>query len=349
MLNIYTTEEKLVEITLEGSDWLNIINKLHKVTICNDSAEEEWDITNEVLLSLHRAQTILDVDNELIKDINNDPSHVRELSNPIYILDMNEKEAQAIAEKYGVIFLPSVHTPEPVVAKNGWDIDTSDSEIPNNWEYFLNGIETPFHALAIVDRYFFSSQVGETFADAISNLRGILNTLLPDKGKPVHNMTVSIIFDETKADAGYDMAKIATEVNKVKKSLVNKAPFNMELFAVNSNCYRYEDTHDRFIISNYFVISASHKLKAYRPTDDDGDSLCNQILTFNYLYSKGLAEGDRSSAPVKTQDRVISALCEALHTSKKEITYAVNGQTKRKGDIQLNNELFCTSADRLHR
>ena len=103
MLNIYTTEEKLVEITLEGSDWLNIINKLHKVTICNDSAEEEWDITNDVLLSLHRAQTIIDVDNELIKDINNDPSHVRELSNPIYILDMNEKEAQAIAEKYGNI------------------------------------------------------------------------------------------------------------------------------------------------------------------------------------------------------------------------------------------------------
>lgn len=84
MLNIYTTEEKLVEITLEGGDWLNIINKLHKVTICNDSAEEEWDITNDVLLSLHRAQTIIDVDNELIKDINNDPSHVRELSNPIY-------------------------------------------------------------------------------------------------------------------------------------------------------------------------------------------------------------------------------------------------------------------------
>ena len=339
MLNIYTTEDKLVEICMEGGDWYNIIQKLRSVLVCNGSEDEEWDTSNEMLMSLYRSQTSIDVDNELLADIKEDKSHVRDIPNPIYILDVDYKEAKDISEKYGVIFLPTVNTPEPAVAKRGWDIDTGDKDKQKNWNYFLKGIATPFHALTIIDRYFFSSQTGESFEDSLFNLRSILNTLLPEK--PVQNMYVSLIFDDTKADKEYDMARIATEVNKIKKSLINKTPFNMELFAINSNCYNYEDTHDRFIISNYFIINAGHKLKAYSPSDSGGESLCNQLLTFNYLFSKGLAEDDRSSAPIKTQDRVLSALCEAFHTSPKEIAYAINGQKKKKGDFKLNNDLFC--------
>lgn len=338
MLNIYTTEDKLVEICMDGGDWYNIVKKLRSVFVCNDSEEEEWDTSNEMLMSLYRSQTSIEVDNELLADIREDMSHVRDISNPIYILDVDYKEAKAISEKYGVIFLPTDNTPEPAIAKRGWDIDTSDIEKPKNWESFLKDIETPFHALTIIDRYFFSSQIGESFEDSRYNLRSILNTLLPEK--PVYNMYVSLIFDDTKTDPGYDMARIATEVNKIKKSLINKTPFNIELFAINSNCYNYEETHDRFIISNYFVVNAGHKLKAFRP-NGSGTSLCNQSLSFNYLFSKGLAVDDRSSAPIKTQDRVLSALCESFHTSPNEIAYAINGQKKRKGDLELNNELFC--------
>ena len=100
----------------------------------------------------------------------------------------------------------------------------------------------------------------------------------------------------------------------------------------------YEETHDRFIISNYFVIHASHKIKAFNAQQK---SLCAQKLTFDYLYSEGIEEDDISSTPEVSQDRVLKALCDTFHTSKSEIQYAANGQVNKKGVFTIQNDLFC--------
>ena len=134
------------------------------------------------------------------------------------------------------------------------------------------------------------------------------------------------------------MSELATKVNKIKKSILEKTPFTLELISIDSNCYKYEDTHDRFIVSNYFVINATHKIKAFNARNQ---SLCGQKLFFDYLYSNGIEEGDISSTPEVSQDRVLKAICDAIHTSKSEITYAANGQTNKKGIFSLQNELFC--------
>ena len=152
----------------------------------------------------------------------------------------------------------------------------------------------------------------------------------------MHKFTVSIIFDETKSDLS--MAELATKVNKIKKTIMGKTPFILELISIDNNCYKYEETHDRFIISNYFVISATHKIKAF---NTERKSLCSQKIVFDYLYSKGIEEGDISSIPEVSQDRVLKAVCDSIHTSKAEILYAVNGQISKKGAFSLQNELFC--------
>lgn len=334
MFTLYTTEDKLTELCLEGAEWYDIIRNQRTIIVCNNSDDEEWDLTNKTLMALHRAGTSIDVDNELVSEIKEDNSKVLELVNPAYILDFKEEDAKAIQEKYGVIFLPTQNTPKPILAKRGWDIDTTDDSKPNTWEYFLKGNKVPFNSLVIVDRYFFSSQTGETFEDSLFNLRAILNTLLPSKA--MHKFTVSIIFDESKSD--FEMQDLATKVNKVKKSIIGKTPFTLELISIDSNCYMYEETHDRFIISNYFVINATHKIKAFNANKD---SLCGQKLFFDYLYSKGIEEDDISSTPEVSQDRILKAICDSVHTSKSEIFYAVNGQTSKKGVFSLENEIFC--------
>lgn len=254
--------------------------------------------------------------------------------NPAYILDYSEHEATEISKKYGVIFLPTRNTPEPAIAETGWTLDTSDDSKEQSWDFFLSGIKTKYNSLVIIDRYFFSSENGESLEDSKFNLRSILKNLLPKE--QMHKFTVSIIFDGAKADI--EMRELATEVNKIKKTLVGHTSFDMELISIDSNCYNYDKTHDRFIVSNYFVIDAAHKIKAFRT---DKTVLTEQNIHFKYLYSEGIRENDKSSKPEVSQDRILKAICDAMHTSKREMLHAANGQMSLKGDFLPINEMFC--------
>lgn len=334
MFTLYTTEDKLTELCLEGGTWYDIIRNQKNIIVCNDSDEEEWDENNSVLMNLHRAEIEIDVDNELAEDIKKDTQNVLELVNPAYILDYSEQEATEISKKYGVIFLSTQNTPEPAIAETGWTLDTSDDSKEQSWDFFLSGIKTKYNSLVIIDRYFFSSEYGESLEDSKFNLRSILNNLLPKE--QMHKFTVSIIFDITKADK--EMRELATEVNKIKKTLVGHTSFDMELISIDSNCYNYDKTHDRFIVSNYFVIDAAHKIKAFRT---DKTVLTEQNIHFNYLYSEGIREHDKSSKPEVSQDRILKAIRDAMHTSKREMLHAANGQMSQKGDFQPKNKMFC--------
>lgn len=334
MFTFYTTEDKLTELCLEGGTWYDIIRNQRTIYVCNDSDEEEWDISNEILLNLYRGGVEIEVDNEVAEDIKKDTKNVLELVNPAYILDYSEQEATEISRKYGVIFLPTQNTPEPAIAETGWTLDTSDDSKEQSWDFFLSGIKTKYNSLVIIDRYFFSSEYGESLEDSKFNLRSILNILLPKE--QMHKFTVSIIFDITKADK--EMQELATEVNKIKKTLVGHTSFDMELISIDSNCYNYDKTHDRFIVSNYFVIDAAHKIKAFRT---DKTVLTEQNIHFKYLYSEGIRENDKSSKPEVSQDRILKAVCDAMHTSKREMLHAANGQLSQKGDFQPKNEMFC--------
>ncbi len=334
MFTFYTTEDKLTELCLEGGTWYDIIRNQRTIYVCNDSDEEEWDISNEILLNLYRGGVEIEVDNEVAEDIKKDTKNVLELVNPAYILDYSEQEATEISRKYGVIFLPTQNTPEPAIAETGWTLDTSDDSKEQSWDFFLSGIKTKYNSLVIIDRYFFSSEYGESLEDSKFNLRSILNILLPKE--QMHKFTVSIIFDITKADK--EMQELATEVNKIKKTLVGHTSFDMELISIDSNCYNYDKTHDRFIVSNYFVIDAAHKIKAFRT---DKTVLTEQNIHFKYLYSEEIRENDKSSKPEVSQDRILKAVCDAMHTSKREMLHAANGQMSQKGDFQPKNEMFC--------
>lgn len=334
MFTFYTTEDKLTELCLEGGTWYDIIRNQRTIYVCNDSDEEEWDISNEILLNLYRGGVEIEVDNEVAEDIKKDTKNVLELVNPAYILDYSEQEATEISRKYGAIFLPTQNTPEPAIAETGWTLDTSDDSKEQSWDFFLSGIKTKYNSLVIIDRYFFSSEYGESLEDSKFNLRSILNILLPKE--QMHKFTVSIIFDITKADK--EMQELATEVNKIKKTLVGHTSFDMELISIDSNCYNYDKTHDRFIVSNYFVIDAAHKIKAFRT---DKTVLTEQNIHFKYLYSEGIRENDKSSKPEVSQDRILKAVCDAMHTSKREMLHAANGQMSQKGDFQPKNEMFC--------
>ena len=145
MFTIYTTEDKLTELCLEGDEWYDIIRNQKTIIVCNDSDDEEWDVANTVLMNLHRSGTSIEVDNTLVEEIKEDNSKVLEIINPAYILDFKEEEAKAIEDKYGVIFLTTQNTPKPIISKRGWDIDTTDDSKPKTWDFFLKGNHVKFN------------------------------------------------------------------------------------------------------------------------------------------------------------------------------------------------------------
>jgi hypothetical protein len=72
MFTLYTTEDKLTELCLDGEEWFNIIRNQPTIYVCNESDNDEWDVTNATLMALHRSGTSIEVDNELLEEIKED-------------------------------------------------------------------------------------------------------------------------------------------------------------------------------------------------------------------------------------------------------------------------------------
>ena len=92
MLTLYTTEKKLSEFCMEGSEWFDIIRNQSEVYICNDSSDDQWDISNHLLCALHKSGTSIVVDNGVLADIKKDNSYVLDFTNPVFILDFSAEE-----------------------------------------------------------------------------------------------------------------------------------------------------------------------------------------------------------------------------------------------------------------
>ena len=345
MFTLYTTEDNLIQICLEEDFWFDIIQKQETVYIKTSSDNGEWDNNNPILTNLHRSGTKIEVNNQLDEEIRNDHSKVYSLSNPVYLINIEKNDANEIEEEYGVICKPIEESNNIALVEQGWEIDTADDYKKQSWNYFLSDIHVPMNAIVIVDRYFFSSEknktkatLNETLDDSYSNLEQILEALLPQKAKD-GVITITLVYDHEQLhkDEILEFKDLVTKTNKIKKKINRPYAYTLELISLNSDCYQYKETHDRFIISNYFIVNATHKIKAYRPNNV---SLVNQNIYFNYLFSKGIKPNDKSSMPITTQTRVLKAISESISTSKKSIKYGCNGITSDNDNFSIKNRLF---------
>lgn len=346
MFSLYTTEENLSDLCLQRGNWYNIINNQSIVYVSSKDGGEEWDINNPVLINLHKAGISIEVENKLADDIKKDHSKVLKLDNPVYLIDIDEAETKKIEEEYGVICKNIKKSDEVGISDIGWDIDTSDTSKEQSWNFFFKGIKTPLNSLVVIDRYFFSSEknktkssLNETIDDSFYNLSEILNSLLPKKAKD-SVVSIVILFDyDTLADE-MGFKELVEKVNKLKKTINRTYAYTIELISLNKDCYRYKDTHDRFIISNYFLVKATHKVKAFRRGNL---SLVPQSLYFDYIFSKGIKPGEKSSIPIITQDRILNAIKDSLKTSKNIILHGCNGKESEKGNFIIKNRLLFNS------
>lgn len=331
MFKVFISAESLEKICIDEmskdlkdqSSWFIILTKQHVIYL-DKNIYEHLDYTDPLFtfsesyqIEFRKAEVNY---NEILKD---KPETVLNEPQAAFLLDVNEDAAEMIQKEYGVICQSTDDLTICKLAAPDGKLTLFTGSIEHSWkELFNDGTKMPSNALIIIDRYIFGyeSKAKSGYDDGIINIeRILLNVLPPTLNCDYH---VLILFDEKQSsDRYFDLSKVDLTLERFKRDYL-KRPYNIEieLFSVSSKAYNYECTHNREIISNYFISSADHLLKAFRK---DGRAICNQDLRLEYLYSHGLR--DRSDSAVKTTDFLLNSFSEMkLHGIEEEETDSEN-------------------------
>lgn len=327
MYSIVSTHSVLNNLIRNSASWNAIIRNTRNFVLKVDNSFGQDCSDPLFILSLSGAH-IVD-QGEYIDSIISNPERVLEYPDSIFLLDIEKIMASHIQDDFGVQCYGDClgdDFDEPKVSKKGWSITTLKSK-RRDWKRLLSRHATDSNALIIIDRYLFSSESGESIQDSYNNLEDILNSVIPLKLRIDIEYHVLIIFDfnTVKNRDASTMSEISGKLNKIKKRLCRPFHIVIELFSMNSSSYKYDETHDRKLITNYYSVSATHKIKAFR----EEQPLCRQDIYMKYIFSEGL-EDDLSDIPLDSQSADLRFINEAISFAERHwgntYSYARNGK-----------------------
>lgn len=290
MFQVFIDYDKLQEICLdqdENDPWFNILRNQTSIGINKD--DNVWqDTSNPVFLFSMGNNIMIEDKSSLMNDIPTNKKRVLENPCGAYILPIKPTDASPIQQFYGVMCQSSEGqlTTKPLL-KNSIVFKKANAKGQTWGRLSSCSRNSPTNTLIIQDRYFFSKEKGETINDSYENFEEIIKVLLPKKSSEVFHLLM--IFDSQNADSSCNFDDISKHLQRIVDRVV--APMRqikkviLEVLSAPVGSYKYDKTHDRHIISNYYYIDATHKLKAFRGTTPL-DPL--QKITCQFLYSTGL-------------------------------------------------------------
>lgn len=293
MFKVFISSESLKKICLkemaqiETTDWFKLLTKQTVIylekEVCNDGNTEDplFIFSTSYQICLKKS----DIDYNDI--ITHEPIKLLENPQCAYLLDIEESIAHDIRQNYGLI-CESTNCLKNCSLTSKCKHTILENETNHTWkELLVNGASVPSNSLIIVDRYLFAWEKTNKCGckDGVDNIKAILRSVLPQKLSCDYH--VLILFDKSTAnDRNYPLAYALAELENFKQKEL-KRPYNIiiELFSVSYLCYDYKDTHNRKIVSNYFLGSAEHLIKAFRW---NGTGICDQDLRVECAYAEGL-------------------------------------------------------------
>ena len=344
MATLYTTEDILSNIYLDnenkGRGWLELIRKLKPtlriiVTNGSDYAENESNLINLIakdfdIIPNHECVDETD-GSAILKHIVE--THKSELSdtNSIILLDISTEEAKNISDTYGIVCQPfEEDINNNPLFQEGIEKNVYKDEHPKGWQdIFCSDCDIPSNSLIFVDRYLFSKEGSITSQDGIENVYDILNSVLPKSlGVDYH---ILIVFDASTLNSndGDTFQRISTHLNKLKERLRRTRKYNIiiETLSLDRNTPHYNETHNRRILSNYFILRVDRSLKAFR----ESHSLYSQSLWLDWSASKGIVHQINSDLPDKELRQYLSKIRKAikqLKSVKGAVLFSQNGNPK---------------------
>ncbi len=339
MLSVYTTENIISTIFKDSENkydvWYNFFTKLRPTIKVLLDVNTDYDDNDYNPVFMLEKDYDIEVVPEYLEDVG-ECSYVSKIermellsvSDPfaIFILDIDENTAQKISEKYGVVcHALSVHPHLNPIFQEGIEKSIEKKEQRKGWSELLTRENTtPSNQIVIIDRYLFSDDSnGITTQDGLDNISEILEYALPQKlGVDFH---VLIIFDATEMGRSPMMFnQLSTKLNGIKNSI--KRPYNIiiEVASISHYDFNYDETHNRRILSNYYIIRVEHSLKAFK----SGRGLYTQTLWLDWIASKGIISHKLSDAPSRSLHKYIKETMGAVEQLKKKVggtLYSYNG------------------------
>ena len=285
-----------------------------------DQPDNEWEILDRDGVNIH--------ENEVY--VNNALTNPQiQLSHPSDVFFDNTGVTSSLINKYVTLVLTKDSMNPKYLTRHWTSVITQGKAC--TWKTvlnkFKNGKTPPSNALVIIDRYLFAynPQSRTDYKNGIRNVYGILHELLPDSFSGEYH--VLLVFDDTAISKGASIGLIANDLQNIKQKLNRVYNLTIEILTVNSNVDRkvFSQTHNRMIISNYYMISCDHGFSAICPprghvTDIDYIDTCTgawtQTIRYDGIYASIDADAedlDLRSLPIRTCDYAINFLREYLH------------------------------------
>ena len=290
------------------------------------------------LLKQQPVQQLTEKDTERIKA---HPEDVLKNPSALYILDIPHSEALAIQKTYGVMCVSSdCPNISPLIDVNDIQIVKEQEKLGRGWDTVLDSVETlPSNALLLTDRYLFAFRHPNA-GDGIANINSILDELLP-KLFLGGNYHVTIVFDNMAKHVTYTFDEIAQLLEDVKQKLGRDYPITMEVLGITPDCSIYKKLHDRMIMSNYYLVEASHKLAAFNKETGITRQLLLPLALFteSSLNGKSTPPLDAISQTLKTLRSFSKSLPHLPESQHSTYSYAVNGKHMDKC-LSIRNRLI---------
>ena len=329
MLSIYTTENIISTIFRDNENkydaWYDFITKLRPTMKVLLDEDTDYDDNEYNPVFMFEKDYDIQVEPEYTDEVgeNSYLSRIEKMelngvADPfaIFILDVDEDTANCIAEKYGVVChaLSSKTTSNPIF-QEGIEKTVERQETRKGWMELLTGKNTtPSNHLIFIDRYLFSDDSnGITQQDGLDNVAEVLEKALPAKlGVDFH---VLLIFDATEMGSPLTFNQLSTKLNGIKKQI--KRPYNIiiEALSINHSDFNYDATHNRRILSNYYIIRVDRSLKAFRGSR----GLYTQTIWLDWLASKGIISHKTSDTPSKALVKYAKETIKAVEQLKKKL------------------------------
>ena len=360
MFKMYLSKEHFMRSMKQSETHLSKMLRLQDHIFLYDFDEsEKYDLNSAIAtIAMQNPNIKIDNANFFINQIKKDGRTILYDTNAVYFLDLPQNELEVIQKDYGVICQDN-NVDDVKILRKGYG-KSFPHRNGNSWSLFPLGRDIPSNCLIIQDRYFFSKESGENIYDSFNNLENILSNFLPSSlGKETHYQ-ITIIFDDDSLlykdskgkDPKYEVIKgddgtmndvtfdyITKRINKLRQKLSKKFGYHIdiEIWGINKGCYGYKynfnktnspTTHNRRIISNYFMLKAEHKLKAFR----NEKSLASQEIRCTLHYTDGLDFDKDIDPSVWMHEDWIAQFKDVLNYAEENTTvresykYALNGK-----------------------
>ncbi len=279
--------------------------------------------------NLFMALEISDCDikhSDVIMKVKSNPEILSEYADCVFILDVDEIKASNIRTQYGVLVLSQDNIDLSSLLLD--DLYPCVKYEKANWDDILNKInKVPFNTILINDRNLFSDiyKIGEeTHRFGIDNLKSILNSMLIYR-RPCANMPIHVFVGFYLDTEKQNFSKINKEFRRVFSEIIDNTNILIELVAYQGSSSFWEDSHNRWIVTNYGYFTFDHKISVFQK---DNKACVDQDINYHSLYAMGLSDHNPSKLPKRSRDvkiqRIKSILDDVLKRPN-DYKYSING------------------------